>query len=105
MKRDLFNFRSFLRRAAEFLDSDKAPKSFAIPEEIPERRSEAKRVFKITQRGKKMVVLREGGAAWECPVGHFRTLQRIGKAPKIGDLVELRLNLNGQIAGFRVVPG
>lgn len=103
MKRDLLNFRSFLRRAAEFLDPEVRPKEFAIPDEIPVRRTEAKRVFKITQKGKKMEILREGGSSWHCPIDHFRHLQRRGRAPKVGDLVELFLHPDGSVKTFRVV--
>lgn len=103
MKRDLLNFREFMRRAAEFLDPGVQPKPFGIPDDIPVRKGRPSRVFRIEQKGRKYEILTDGGPTWHCPTGHFRHLQRLGKAPAVGDLVEIDLHLDGTVKTYRVV--
>lgn len=105
----MLNFRQFLQNASQFLtqahDLGGLTAAVRLPEdgEIPTKESRPVLVHGVVRRGKSYEVRGENNMVWNCPTQHFEYLRRLGKAPEVGDKVQLTFHLDGSVKSFRVV--
>jgi hypothetical protein len=103
----MLNFRQFLNNASRFLTA---------PATVPDLGLSADRldiptvemdrpvtVHSVRRHGRVYEIRAENNFSWSCPAPHFEALQRMGKAPGVGDAIRLTFYKDGSVQSFRVV--
>lgn len=109
MDNNLLNFRQFMTNAASFLNGsndigpDLEPRLAQISLSMPTTSTKAPvKVYSIERRGKSYEIKAENNVTWNCPASHYLNLQNMGKAPQVGDKINLEFYRDGSVKSFNI---
>jgi hypothetical protein len=107
----MLDFKQFITNAGAFLsngnDYDSVTKQLRLPDttaDIPTiSTNKPVKIFKIKRTGKTYEICAENNVIWNCPAHHYEYLNLVGKAPHVGDRVDLTFYKDGTVKSFNLV--
>ncbi len=106
---NIMNFKQFMTNATSWLNGsndvgpDLEPRLSQISLSMPTTSTkEPVLVYKIERRGKSYEIKAENNVTWNCPAAHYLHLQNVGKAPQVGDKINLEFYRDGSVKSFNI---